>query len=79
LRAGSSAEYGLDPLAIALQAVLGIFTLLNQVPMDLALVHQAVAIVVLTLAILQAGRLAGRQAEQASQQLVLPVHPSRPS
>jgi len=80
-RAGTAAVSGALwlALAIALQAVLGIFTLLNQVPMDLALAHQAVAIAVLTLAILQAGRLAGRQAEQARQQLVLPVHPNRTS
>jgi cytochrome c oxidase assembly protein subunit 15 len=46
--------------AILLQATLGILTLLHQVPIDLALTHQAVAIVVLTLAIVQAERLAGR-------------------
>src|ERR1700683_2110829 len=40
--------------AIALQATLGILTLLNQVPIDLALTHQAVAIAVLTLAVFQA-------------------------
>ena len=43
--------------AIVLQAALGILTLLNQVPIDLALAHQAVAIVVLTLAVLQVERL----------------------
>jgi cytochrome c oxidase assembly protein subunit 15 len=43
--------------AVSLQATLGILTLLNQVPMDLALTHQAVAIVVLTLAVVQAERL----------------------
>ena len=37
--------------AITLQATLGILTLLNQVPIDLALTHQAVAIAVLTLAV----------------------------
>ena len=42
--------------AITVQATLGILTLLNQVPIDLALTHQAVAIVVLTLATLQAAR-----------------------
>jgi cytochrome c oxidase assembly protein subunit 15 len=47
--------------AVALQAVLGILTLLHQVPIALALAHQAAAIVVLTLAILQAERLAARQ------------------
>ncbi|MDO9059491.1 MAG: heme A synthase, partial [Bradyrhizobium sp.] len=40
------------------QAVLGILTLLHQVPIDLALAHQAVAMVVLTLAIFQVERLA---------------------
>jgi cytochrome c oxidase assembly protein subunit 15 len=58
---------------VTLQATLGILTLLNEVPMDLALAHQAVAIAVLTLAILQAERLAARQAEQAPQKLVLPA------
>src|SRR4029453_239463 len=43
--------------AISLQATLGILTLLRQVPIDLALAHQAVAIVVLTLSILQLERL----------------------
>ena len=48
---------------VTLQVTLGILTLLNQVPMDLALAHQAVAIVVLTLSVFQAERLtrAGRQ------------------
>jgi cytochrome c oxidase assembly protein subunit 15 len=50
---------------IALQATLGILTLLNQAPMDLALAHQAVAIGVLTLAVLQAERLAARQPRSA--------------
>jgi cytochrome c oxidase assembly protein subunit 15 len=59
--------------AIALQATLGILTLLNQVPIDLALTHQAVAIVVLTLAIFQAERLAARQPQGASRELVVPV------
>ena len=45
---------------VALQAVLGILTLLNQVPIVLALMHQATAIAVLTLAVMQAERLAGR-------------------
>jgi cytochrome c oxidase assembly protein subunit 15 len=58
--------------AVALQATLGILTLLNQVPIDLALGHQAMAIAVLTLAVLQAERLA-RRSEQAHQQIVRPV------
>jgi cytochrome c oxidase assembly protein subunit 15 len=59
--------------AITLQATLGILTLLNQVPMHLALAHQAVAIVVLTLAVFQVERLAARQPEQAPRKLALPV------
>jgi heme a synthase len=59
--------------AIMMQVALGVLTLLNQVPMDLALVHQVVAIAVLTLAIFQAERLAGRQAASARQKLTLPI------
>ena len=49
--------------AIVLQAALGILTLLHQVPIDLALAHQAIAIVVLTLAVLQTERLVARPTE----------------
>ena len=45
-----------------LQAVLGILTLLHQVPINLALAHQAVGMVVLTLAIFQVERLAAQPA-----------------
>jgi cytochrome c oxidase assembly protein subunit 15 len=74
-RAGSAVIGGAWSLlaAIMLQAVLGILTLLNQVPIDLALAHQAVAIVVLTLAVLQAERLAVRRAIPDRGRLVLPV------
>ncbi len=74
-RAGAAAVSGAWWLAavIALQATLGILTLLYQVPMDLALAHQAAAIAVLTLAVAQAERLAGRPAERERQKLVLPV------
>lgn len=74
-RAGTSAVNGALWLAaaITLQATLGILTLLNQVPMHLALTHQAVAIAVLTLAVFQVERLAARQPQQAPQKLVLPV------
>ena len=48
---------------VTLQVALGILTLLNQAPIDLALAHQAVAIVVLTLAVLQAERLADRRTQ----------------
>jgi cytochrome c oxidase assembly protein subunit 15 len=74
-RAGTAAISGALWLVavITLQAMLGILTLLNQVPMDLALAHQAVAIAVLTFAMFQAERLAGRQAEQAPPKLGLPA------
>jgi cytochrome c oxidase assembly protein subunit 15 len=47
--------------AVTLQATLGVLTLLNQVPIALALSHQAVAIAVLTFAVCQAERLSERQ------------------
>ena len=59
--------------AIVLQAVLGILTLLHQVPIDLALAHQAVAIVVLSLAVLQTERLVARRTEIDRQKLVMPL------
>jgi heme a synthase len=59
--------------AVSLQAVLGILTLLNQVPIPLALAHQAVAILVLTLAVFQVERLAIRQPELGQQKLGLTV------
>ena len=70
-RAGSAAGGALWLLAaVSVQAVLGILTLLNQVPIDLALSHQAVAIVVLTLAVMQAERLASRQQTHAQPRAV---------
>jgi cytochrome c oxidase assembly protein subunit 15 len=74
-RAGAAVVNGAVWLlaAITLQATLGILTLLNQVPIDLALTHQAVALAVLTLALFQAERLAGRQAAQQPQELRLPA------
>jgi heme a synthase len=74
-RAGTGTINGAVWLAAAvmLQAVLGILTLLNQVPILLALAHQAVAIAVLTLAVLQAGRLAVGQVESEPRKLVLPA------
>ena len=75
-RAGAAAVNGALWLvaAVTLQATLGIFTLLNQVPISLALAHQAVAIVVLMLAIFQAERLSARQPRSGRQKLVLPVN-----
>ncbi len=43
--------------AMIAQAAVGILTLLNQVPIDLGLAHQGIAIVVLTLALFQVERL----------------------
>jgi cytochrome c oxidase assembly protein subunit 15 len=74
-RTGTSAVNGALWLAavVTLQAILGVLTLLNQAPMDLALAHQAVAIAVLTLAVLQAERLSARRLETDRQKLALPV------
>ena len=59
--------------AIIVQAALGVVTMLNQVPIDLALAHQAVAIVVLTLAVLQVEHLSARQAQPATKDSAIPV------
>ncbi|MCP3465991.1 COX15/CtaA family protein [Bradyrhizobium sp. CCGUVB23] len=56
--------------AVSLQAALGILTLLNQVPMGLALAHQAVAILVLTLGVMQAERLAARRSTETYSRVV---------
>jgi cytochrome c oxidase assembly protein subunit 15 len=72
-RAGAATVNGALVLAaaITMQATVGILTLLYQVPILLALAHQAVAIVVLTLAVFQAERLAVRQAEPRQRKLGL--------
>jgi cytochrome c oxidase assembly protein subunit 15 len=77
-RAGAAAVNGALALtaAIAVQAMLGILTLLYQVPIPLALAHQATAIVVLTLAVNQAERLAARQSELGSEKLGLTAAPA---
>ena len=59
--------------AVTLQATLGILTLLNQVPIDLALSHQAVAIAVLTLAVMQAERLAAHDTTLVPRDVAEPV------
>jgi cytochrome c oxidase assembly protein subunit 15 len=72
-RAGAATISGALALtaAITVQATLGILTLLYQVPILLGLAHQAVAIVVLTLAVFQLERLANRQAELEPEKIVL--------
>jgi cytochrome c oxidase assembly protein subunit 15 len=59
--------------AVTVQATLGILTLLYQVPIPLALAHQAVAILVLTLAVLQVERLAVRQPDLEQQAIGLTI------
>jgi cytochrome c oxidase assembly protein subunit 15 len=74
-RASSSAVNGALWLvgAVTLQATLGVLTLLNQVPVGLALSHQAVAIVVLTLAVMQAERLAAGQPQAEPREIAAPA------
>src|SRR6202007_501860 len=74
-RAGGAAIRGAmwRAAVITLQATLGILTLLNQAPIDLALAHQAVAIAVLTFATLQAERLASRRVKPDPAKLAVPV------
>jgi heme a synthase len=74
-RAGAAAVSGALWLvaAVMLQATLGVLTLLNQVPIGLALSHQAVAIVVLTLAVMQAERLAGGQVSAVQREIAAPA------
>jgi cytochrome c oxidase assembly protein subunit 15 len=71
-RAGSTVISGAWWLVavITLQATLGILTLLNQVPIDLALAHQAIAILVLTLAVMQVERLASRRSAETQPRAV---------
>ena len=69
-RAGAAASGAVWLLAaVSLQAVLGILTLLNQVPIDLALAHQGVAIVVLTLAVMQMELMSPKRAEVPTEKL----------
>jgi cytochrome c oxidase assembly protein subunit 15 len=74
-RAGAAAVNGALALAAAItvQATLGILTLLYQVPIGLGLLHQAVAIGVLTLAVSQAERLSAGQARSQQQDLGLAI------
>jgi heme a synthase len=72
-RAGTAVVNGALWLAgaVAIQATLGILTLLHQVPASLALIHQGAAIAVLTVAIFQAERLAGRRLD--GQEAAVPI------
>ena len=50
--------------AITMQAMIGILTLLHAAPIGLALLHQAIAMVVLTIAVVHAQRLTGAPAHE---------------
>ena len=66
LRRGPALTHALALAAmVTIQAALGILTLMNQVPIGLALAHQAGAILVLTLATVHAQSLAVRSAAQS--------------
>jgi cytochrome c oxidase assembly protein subunit 15 len=72
LRERSNASGALSlAIAVTLQAMLGIATLLHQAPLSMALAHQAMAIIVLTFAVLNAAQLTSskgrvRQSEEAA-------------
>ncbi|MEN3381632.1 MAG: heme a synthase [Hyphomicrobiales bacterium] len=60
-RSGSVLAHALAlAAAIALQAALGIATLLQAVPIGLALMHQAMAVIVLSIAVVHAERISAR-------------------
>jgi cytochrome c oxidase assembly protein subunit 15 len=52
--------------AVTVQACLGVLTLLHQAPIDLALSHQAMAVVVLTIAVVHAARTQGTSTAAAA-------------
>jgi cytochrome c oxidase assembly protein subunit 15 len=63
LRAGIGSALTLAAV-VTLQAALGIATLIHQAPLDLALSHQAFAVVALTLAVIHAQRVSPRRVAQ---------------
>jgi len=65
--------------AITLQAGLGIATLLQQAPLALSLVHQAMAMVTLTVAVLHAAGLVSAGRERSPRHAPLPVPARRTS
>jgi cytochrome c oxidase assembly protein subunit 15 len=66
-RAGAAARGALGfAAALTLQAALGILTLLYQVPIGLALAHQAVAVLVLALGVVHLERLSPRSSATAA-------------
>jgi heme a synthase len=61
VRAGRAGLSIVLAIAVTIQAALGIATLLNQVPISLALTHQGMAIIVLAIAVVHAERLSPRR------------------
>jgi cytochrome c oxidase assembly protein subunit 15 len=57
--------------AVTIQAMLGVLTLLHQAPIALALLHQAMAIVVLAISVIRVERLAAKPA-------IIEIHASAP-
>ncbi|MGP9810889.1 COX15/CtaA family protein [Rhodopseudomonas sp. NSM] len=73
-RAGAAAGGALWLFAaLSLQAALGILTVLHATPIGLALAHQAVGIVVLTLAVLQVERLTAPRPKDVARAVALPI------
>jgi cytochrome c oxidase assembly protein subunit 15 len=63
--------------AVSIQAMLGIITLLYQAPLALALTHQAMAMVTLTVAVTHAARLASSRAERSPFAAAVSAHAPR--
>ena len=63
-------------VAVSTQAVIGIVTLLYQVPIGPALAHQAVALVILTLAVCHVDRLVPRRSAERQQSFRLAATPA---
>jgi cytochrome c oxidase assembly protein subunit 15 len=58
-------------IAVTVQAALGVATLLYQVPILLALVHQGMAIIVLAIAVLHSERLMHRRSLQRAERPII--------
>jgi cytochrome c oxidase assembly protein subunit 15 len=58
---------------ITLQAALGILTLLAQAPLWLALMHQGMAMIVLTVAVLHARRMAAKEGARSTERGAVPA------
>jgi heme a synthase len=73
VRAGRTGLSIVLALALTIQAGLGIATLLYQVPISLALAHQGMAIIVLTIAVMHAERLTPKRSAASAGQPVAGV------